>query len=426
MRDGRVVLVSDYAGGSGAATGGAGHVVFDSLAALTGYGIDARLIYGFGSSPVHGATGLGGSDLREGGLWDAARTIYSPASRDALNDVLADADRSSTLVILHQWTRYLTPSAIGVLTGFPLMVHLHDHFWACPNGAYYDFPAAQPCDRQPLGPRCVVAQCDRQGRATKLGRLARHTALAAIAGRGNERRLLLHLSERSRRKIAPLLPHERHAIVSTPLPVPANSPAPLSDARYDVGYFGRLEPEKGIGSLIDALSADGRSGLFVGAGTLAAEIDRHPALELRRWQPRETMAAAMRSCRMIVLPSLWPETWGLIVPEAMAAGVPVLVSDRAGSAELVERFGGGAIFDPGTPGDLTRAIAAILAYPPATPIAEWSAFQAALSAERHAARIVTLAAEYFGLALARKTAAPNRLRGLAGAHAPAPRRRHAR
>ena len=45
------------------------------------------------------------------------------------------------------------------------------------------------------------------------------------------------------------------------------------------------------------------------------------------------MAALMRSGSAVVRPSLWPETWGLIVPEAIAAGVKVLVSARAGSSD---------------------------------------------------------------------------------------------
>ena len=47
------------------------------------------------------------------------------------------------------------------------------------------------------------------------------------------------------------------------------------------------------------------------------------------------------------------EQWGLVVNEAMAAGLPVLVSDRCGCApDLVESGGNGFVFDPGDEGDL--------------------------------------------------------------------------
>ena len=108
------------------------------------------------------------------------------------------------------------------------------------------------------------------------------------------------------------------------------------------------------------------------------------------------MADAMRSCAVVVLPSLWEETWGLIVPEAMAAGVPVLVSTRAGSAELVRRFGGGQVFDPGQPGGLAERLATMLAAPPA-PTRLREPLLSFLSPERHAARLLLLAEIHFGL-----------------------------
>lgn len=53
-----------------------------------------------------------------------------------------------------------------------------------------------------------------------------------------------------------------------------------------------------------------------------------------------------RAAGAFVHPSLWDE-WGLVVNEAMAAGLPVLVSESAGcSAELVEHGVNGFVFNP--------------------------------------------------------------------------------
>ena len=58
----------------------------------------------------------------------------------------------------------------------------------------------------------------------------------------------------------------------------------------------------------------------------------------------------------LVLPS-WSDQWGLVVNEAMAAGLPVLVSSRCGcSPDLVREGENGFVFDPGDPAALTAGL----------------------------------------------------------------------
>lgn len=402
MRSGRALVLSDYAGGGSAAQGGAGHAVLDSFHALAGAGMDVRLVAGFGTPSVADPAQvvmLGGEDLREAGGAGAVRAVYNPAARAALKPLLAREDPDTTVIILHQWTRFLSPAAIGLLAPFRVMIYMHDYFWPCPNGAYYDFREREPCHRRPLGAACAAADCDRDGRAAKLGRLARHVVLQAETHWPADHRLFLHLSRRAHRTAAPLLPGEWHAEVTNWLAVPDVPPPPPASPTYDFGYFGRLEPEKGVGLLIDAAAGLGLVGLFVGRGSLEDAIRTAPGQDLALWRPRADMPAAMRSCRVVVLPSLWRETWGLATAEAMAAGVPVLVSGRAGSAELVERFGGGAIFDPAVPGDLEAKLRRIAAEGRPIESERWAAFARHLSAARHAERVVVLGREHWGIDL---------------------------
>lgn len=123
-------------------------------------------------------------------------------------------------------------------------------------------------------------------------------------------------------------------------------------------YVGRLSAEKNLAALIDAFAAYRQQG---GSLSLVLVGDGPQASALRRQAEQLGVAehvvfAGLKDSREIgpyyafaewfVLPSLL-DPWGLVVNEAMAAGLPVLVSDRCGcSDDLVEDGHNGFRFDP--------------------------------------------------------------------------------
>ena len=105
-------------------------------------------------------------------------------------------------------------------------------------------------------------------------------------------------------------------------------------------FVGRLDPVKGIATLLNAFSQmSGRSGksllLIVGDGMLRGMVATAVAeLERVRWAGRLTGEALLTTYSMadvFVLPSV--EHWGLAVNEAMAAGLPVIASERVGCVD---------------------------------------------------------------------------------------------
>ncbi|HWK15953.1 MAG TPA: glycosyltransferase family 4 protein [Solirubrobacteraceae bacterium] len=113
-------------------------------------------------------------------------------------------------------------------------------------------------------------------------------------------------------------------------------------SRADVGTYalvaGRLVEEKGFDT---AITAAGRSGvplLIAGEGpdeprlrALAAGAEVRFAGRLRP----EALAEARAGAAVVLVPSRWEEPCPYAVLDAMAAGVPVLVSDRGGLPETV-------------------------------------------------------------------------------------------
>src|SRR6266550_3066328 len=113
-------------------------------------------------------------------------------------------------------------------------------------------------------------------------------------------------------------------------------------------FVGRLVPEKGVFDLLQAyakLESDVRSevGLvFAGNGSSGVEL----AQQAKRINPgvvcfpgfaqREDLAGLYALAECLVLPT-HSDPWGLVVNEAMACGLPIIVSSVAGcSADLVE------------------------------------------------------------------------------------------
>lgn len=77
------------------------------------------------------------------------------------------------------------------------------------------------------------------------------------------------------------------------------------------------------------------------------------------------MPAAYAAADVLVLPSSGHETWGLVVNEALASGVPVIVSDAVGCApDLMEIIGSDAVFTLGNVSELAERICRVLTSPP--------------------------------------------------------------
>lgn len=130
----------------------------------------------------------------------------------------------------------------------------------------------------------------------------------------------------------------------------------------------RLLPRKNIHGVLDALSTSpGWRYRVAGAGPELDSLVRHA--ESLGVTERVTflghveygqLPQALAGAHVYVQPST-SEPWGLAVNEAMAAGLPVIVSRRCGCwPDLVEEGKNGFTFDPHAPGDLAHVLQRML------------------------------------------------------------------
>ena len=164
-----------------------------------------------------------------------------------------------------------------------------------------------------------------------------------------------------------------------------------SSSRAQAGSYalfsGRLEPEKGLGTAIEACRIAGVPLLVAGSGSERARFEGAANVTFAGQLDEADLAAARDGASLALMPSLTAETFGLAAAQAMAAGLPVAGSEIGALGELIPREW---LSSPGDAPALARTIASIAADPSAGEAALASA-RALLDPESLAA---TLAAIY--------------------------------
>ena len=165
----------------------------------------------------------------------------------------------------------------------------------------------------------------------------------------------------------------------------------LTTDRPVVVYFGKLIEQKGVHVLVDALAGITARLVVVGFGPERGALERHAAergVETLFTGPLEHrhlrhLLALADAC---VVPSIFPEAFGMVAAEAAAAGCPPLVARHSGLAEVAAgleeayppAFRHLAAFDSGDAGDLAGRLRELLALAPSDRAAIRSAARAAV------------------------------------------------
>lgn len=159
------------------------------------------------------------------------------------------------------------------------------------------------------------------------------------------------------------LPAER--IVVKPNFAPESPSQPVL-ARHGALYVGRLSPEKGVETLLEAWAhLPGIPLTVVGDGPLRASLEAtKPAnVTFAGELPAEAVGQCMQAAQLLLVPSIWPEPFALVVVEAMARGLPVLASDVGGLSAVIHPGHNGALVRPGDASAIKRAVETLFADP---------------------------------------------------------------
>jgi glycosyltransferase involved in cell wall biosynthesis len=244
----------------------------------------------------------------------------------------------------------------ALLSEYPTVFYAHNYVGTCASGEKcHAFPNPQPCDRR-FGPACLVLYYPRRcgglhpGTALKMYRRAaeRNAQLPRFAA-------VLVASAHMRRE------YERHGVPLakihlSPLPNPHEGEvfdaAPRTPSRVNLLFLGRLTKLKGAAQMLRAIPlAEKQLGtrlsiVVAGDGPELAGLQKFALgnsmrAEFTGWIRSAQKDALIAQSDLLVVPSLWPEPFGLVGIEAGAHGVPAVAYDVGGISDwLIPGYSG--------------------------------------------------------------------------------------
>ena len=131
-------------------------------------------------------------------------------------------------------------------------------------------------------------------------------------------------------------------------------------------FAGRLSQEKGIYALLDAWNSHQPTIplKIIGDGPLAevvkAAAQANPLIQWLGRKPFTEALGLMGQAKVVVVPSVFYETFGRIIIEAYSSGTPVVASRIGAMQELILNGETGYFFEPGDSGDLMAKVKSVL------------------------------------------------------------------
>jgi glycosyltransferase involved in cell wall biosynthesis len=301
-----------------------------------------------------------------------AKVVWSQESRRELGAQLR-AWRPD-VVHVHNTFPLLSSSVLYACrdAAVPVVATLHNYKLACASGDFFrQGTVCHDCAHGPPTP-AVLHGCYRNSRLATAP-LALATALHRSAWRSLVSAYILISKSQASLLGGLQLPAGRVFIRDNLIPrrsVPAATSEPM------LVYASRLDETKGARLLMAGwdryLSTEPGAGTrlrlaIAGAGPLSAEVAAwaasRPSVQLLGQLDAAACASLVARSAAVLVPSAWEETFGLVVVEAMALGVPPIAAGHGSLPELVTAGVDGTLFRPGDPEALAAAISDVAGNP---------------------------------------------------------------
>lgn len=289
----------------------------------------------------------------------AIQGIWNFYAVKKMKELLNTLNPSNTILHLHSWTSALSSSIvpIAIKRGFRIVCTIHDYSLACPVGSFLNHRRNDICHLSPLSFKCIVTNCDRMCYSHKLWRVVRNFIQRYFGLIPKGIKNFIAVSDFSKDIIQPFLPNDAKIYrVDNPIDFTKKEPIEVHKNSAFV-FLGRFSKEKGVLLFAKASSILNIEAVFIGAGYLEEEIKSiYPSAKITGWLSRQEVQNMLSRARALVFPSLCYEASSLVVNEALAMGIPAIVSDTCAARDFVEDGVTGFWFKRGNLDDLIKKI----------------------------------------------------------------------
>lgn len=360
-----ILVINDF----GSINGGASKVAFSEMFALKQKGYNVIYICGVGPvSPSIEQNGievfcLNQKDILFGSkIVSFCRGLWNTRARRVIYGILSKYDSRDTIIHIHGWSKCLSPSILNVgdKLGFKTFITLHDFFLYCPNGGLLNYKKSCICSLNPMSYKCLLCNCDSRSVFHKYWRCFRQFIQDYVIGKCSNLRFI-SISKLSDELFLKYRPYWYQKICRIDNPIEFKSPIIESNNTNNIGskylFIGRLSEEKGIRLFLNAILQTGVGAEVWGDGYLMDELKaKYPNVCFRGWVNDSRKKNYINDIKALVFPSIWYETFGLVVAEMLSLGIPCIVGDKTAASELIQDGKNGYLYKLGDLSSLKEAI----------------------------------------------------------------------
>jgi glycosyltransferase involved in cell wall biosynthesis len=230
----------------------------------------------------------------------------------------------------------------------PVIVHLHSYNLTCLTGSMYNPSDKRLCSSKSCTLKCIKAY--EEATNADLKRVLLSAGLNFTLGRLfawliKDSDALLCVSDAERQITINRMPSVAHKLKVVHNPLPPLELLPLEGR--DMGYFGGPSFLKGYDTLLKALLHS--SSVRVHATKFPAEkVLKIGKSEINHYGrlSEQTFERTFSKINTVIIPSVWPETWGYVVTEGILRGRLIIASLSGGITEQVDGLSGAFLFKP--------------------------------------------------------------------------------